>query len=1030
MKSNKSLESDLNCLIRSVAIVGLLLLTASAVQVNAQVSYTTPGSTYTQNFDDLLSPVPANNTATAASVLPLGWGFIEAGANANTTLRVDNGSSGTGDTYFYGATSSNERAFGSYASGSLTSQFGLQLVNNSGGTITSFTVTYDGEQWKDGGSASSVTNKLTFSYAFGAASLTSGTYINESSLDFTAVTNNPTTDLAKDGNLPANRTAGITKTITGVSWANGDSLWLRWTDLNETGNDDGLAVDNFSFSTTAGPNVTINSTGVPAVGNITPGSAGVPVFGFQLTPFGGTVDFTGLKLTTVGSATSSDLSNLRVVYDVNGNDAFDGGDLVVSGSAQPLANPVNFTITGQTFNGLAHRYLVVADVAGGATVGHTFTGSIVAPGDVTTTASVSGTAAGNQQTIASAPFDLTISAVSASESTTISSVVNDAAISTTGQGAQAWQVTFNNPAGNAGAATLTAINFTQGANNGVTNWANTIQAAELFDGSTALAAGVISATNIAFSGLSVVVGDNASKTLSLRISLKSTAGALKDHANFQFALAGLDVTGTGNGVTTASINSDQTLNVISVVATKLAVLGTPATVITNTLFAASVQAQDANGNLDLDDATSVTLNVATGGGILSGGTAQSLVNGTNRWSSLSYDTAGIFSVQASGGTLAAGTSANITALLFPTITDVFVPQYIQGVASGSSNTKRLPYAFRVTLGSLIPNSTYRYYNQCVVASDSATTSGAGNCIFANPSGFIRSSGPTFSSAGNYGEFTSDATGTYTGWFVSEPTGNAKFTTAGNQIFMRITLNDGNGGTGVSARVTTTAFATVLAFNTTGANTGTGIRGNSSASDKNFVLLYDNVAGTGQPLVATVAENDGLAENTAASYVSFYSTSVDGISGAWGGIVPNANANGVQRIEQRSLTDGSLVAFNTDSDGIWPSGANTVNPTGGDATPLVITATDAPLGSSAPPISYLAINSVSLSATNVIIGGTNAGAGTFYVLASTNLTLPKATWSLVATNIASGTGTFILTATNAANVAMPQRFYLLSTTNNQ
>src|SRR5262245_14589685 len=99
-----------------VALVATInLLVMSADNLNAQFSYTTAGSTYSQNFDNLFGTVPANNTTTAASTLPTGWGFVESNANANLTLRVDNGSSGTGDTFLYGATSSNERAFGSFA---------------------------------------------------------------------------------------------------------------------------------------------------------------------------------------------------------------------------------------------------------------------------------------------------------------------------------------------------------------------------------------------------------------------------------------------------------------------------------------------------------------------------------------------------------------------------------------------------------------------------------------------------------------------------------------------------------------------------------------------------------------------------------------------------------------------------------------------------------------------------------------------------------------------------------------------------
>jgi len=46
------------------------------------------------------------------------------------------------------------------------------------------------------------------SYAFGAASLTSGTYQNATALDFTALVNNTSADAAKDGNNASFRTAG------------------------------------------------------------------------------------------------------------------------------------------------------------------------------------------------------------------------------------------------------------------------------------------------------------------------------------------------------------------------------------------------------------------------------------------------------------------------------------------------------------------------------------------------------------------------------------------------------------------------------------------------------------------------------------------------------------------------------------------------------------------------------------------------------------------------------------------------------
>lgn len=230
----------------------LSILTVAAISAHAQILYTS--GTYTQDFDNLFVTVPANNTTvTTASTLPSGWSVTESLANANTSTRVDNGSSGTGDSYLYGATNSNERALGGYSSGSMSVIFGAQIVNNTGSTLTSFTLTFDGEQWKDGGSASAVFNTDTFSYGIGNTSLTSGTFTDVSALNFTALVNNNSADVATDGNNATYRSANISATISGITWTAGQSLWIRWSDANDTGNDDGLAVDNVRFSAVPEP---------------------------------------------------------------------------------------------------------------------------------------------------------------------------------------------------------------------------------------------------------------------------------------------------------------------------------------------------------------------------------------------------------------------------------------------------------------------------------------------------------------------------------------------------------------------------------------------------------------------------------------------------------------------------------------------------------------------------------------------------------------------------------------------------------
>jgi hypothetical protein len=75
------------------------------------------------------------------------------------------------------------------------------------------------------------------------------------------------------------------------------------------------------------------------------------------------------------------------------------------------------------------------------------------------------------------------------------------------------------------------------------------------------------------------------------------------------------------------------------------------------------------------------------------------------------------------------------------------------------------------------------------------------------------------------------------------------------------------------------------------------------------------------------------------------------------------------------------------------------------------------------VSQPGISSVTLSGGNVILSGTNGPVNqNYYVLTSTNITQPRASWTPLATNQFSGTGTFNFT--NAVGVGEPRRFYLL------
>ena len=244
---------------------------------NGQVSYSTVGSTYSQTFDSL--PNSPANVSLGAS--PIGWTddnaspgagnfsivgwylyhplpLAEGGFNGRQRMRIGAGTANTGAFMSFGAASSTDRALGDVGSNTLggttppTSSiwFGLRLNNNTGQTLYSFTITYDGEQWRDGGAAVPSAQTMNFMWSTTATAISdpNTSFTPASALDFTSpVFANLTTGAAVDGNA-AGLVAGITATVAGINWLPGTDLWVRWDDINNAGNDHGLSVDNFNFS--------------------------------------------------------------------------------------------------------------------------------------------------------------------------------------------------------------------------------------------------------------------------------------------------------------------------------------------------------------------------------------------------------------------------------------------------------------------------------------------------------------------------------------------------------------------------------------------------------------------------------------------------------------------------------------------------------------------------------------------------------------------------------------------------------------
>ena len=220
---------------------------------------------YTQNFDTLAS------TGTSSAV-PTGWGFDETGTSAavNGSYAAGTGSGNAGDAYSFGAASSSERALGQLRSGTAVVVIGGAFVNNSPTAFTNIDLSYAGEQWRLGAVGRTIPEQMDFQISVDATSLTTGTWVDVNALDFSPPITTGTPG-ALVGNDAANRKT-ITANISGLNIAPGATLWIRWLDVDASGADDGLAIDDVSLTPHGGTvSTSLSGTGAASPSSVTAG---------------------------------------------------------------------------------------------------------------------------------------------------------------------------------------------------------------------------------------------------------------------------------------------------------------------------------------------------------------------------------------------------------------------------------------------------------------------------------------------------------------------------------------------------------------------------------------------------------------------------------------------------------------------------------------------------------------------------------------------------------------------------------------
>ncbi|HQV77566.1 MAG TPA: T9SS type A sorting domain-containing protein [Chitinophagales bacterium] len=242
---------------KRITLTFVLVSTLFSFMFAQQVNVNNLSQVYNQDFSSLES------SGATGTTLPNAWYSTVA------SYKVDYGSSNSGALYSYGdtaAASKADRALGSLGSGSATPSFGVKFVNNTGSHITSLTISFNTECWRLGQKPAKRLDSTAFSYNIGANSLNSSGWQNVSSLKLLTPDTSRASAGELNGNDALNRTA-VNQTISGLVIAPLDTFWLKWSELNVSGVDDGLALDDLTVTFAGGsvPTCTAPTSSVSTV---------------------------------------------------------------------------------------------------------------------------------------------------------------------------------------------------------------------------------------------------------------------------------------------------------------------------------------------------------------------------------------------------------------------------------------------------------------------------------------------------------------------------------------------------------------------------------------------------------------------------------------------------------------------------------------------------------------------------------------------------------------------------------------------
>jgi hypothetical protein len=919
-------------------------LTSSSGSTNLTTSgdlnYSVTGSTYFQNFDSLPNtgtfsfaglgngpryladcPVAAKNVT--------GWQFGKTGGSGtNLIFNFNNGASTSGAVYSYGSNGSNDRALGALSTGTTANTFGLVLVNNTTDPLTTVTISYVGEQWRNGG-GTGIPNTTGFLYKIGGTLIdTSTTFVSVPALNFVSPVFS-TTPATLDGNLGANQdTLSATFNLNG-NWMPGDKLILRWDDINDPSNDHGLAIDSFSFeaNTSTSPTAQDSMFSFSSVTTVSMSAEWLKGDGMNsivkintTNSFTNPVDLTGYAANNVYSG-----SGEQVVYNGSGDS--------VNITGLTAGTLYYFRVYGYNGSGASARYITSLATE------NPDTQSTNSPSAAAKLAIIS--VNGGVNPIVGTPFDVIVQS----------------------------QDTAGNPQ-------AVGVN---------TN----------FDLSV-------------FSGIGTLTGAS-SGMIAIGTSTDTVTGVIYDTPD-----QGVQLEATVTAGDPLTSGQSATFDVLDT-ASALAFATVPVTGIVNTIVGTiSVNAIRADLTTDINYTDSITLSVNTGPGTISGTIKLPAVSGTVNFTDIQFSLPGTYTLLASSPGLTSGTSSSIIITAPPALTELVIPQFIGSKTTASTNNDRTPIAMCIQVDNLVPGGIYDIRMGVDTTTAPGTSYGAGNFWTGGPTytGFIIDSAFTADPSGSSGPY----------WLYMQPATSRFEPGYTHNLRVSVVLTGGLFPTApsmIGSKTITALDIPTAARDTITTNDGAFLKGSSvPCIGGKHVLIYNNTAGTGDPLYSYLAMPSVPVNSSQTGLPALisdvFSQSGSSVAGDYAAVIPIGanNPSGVQRIELRNQ-DNTIFNSATDADGIWPSGANTT--TIGRRAIATITDSDA------------SFNTVSVSTTSTpetCLGNdgtataTASGAGSIDYLWSNGATTAALTGLTAGTYSVTVTDDNGCTATSSVTVASP------------